>query len=545
MNDTLDRGGEADENNSVLPSGLDKTEVLRRRIEVQRQLLRIAKTNGIALYRPHWYQHQFHTSPAKRRGAFAGNRGGKSQSNGAETAAWMLGERPWYKVPFDVLGVEHNGTVASRKVVVKYRHPGGEDHPFVRQGIPPYPTKQLVICTNWKKVEEVWTAQDSDRPGKLWQFLPKGWAKGYTNHEGVIAEVYGKNGSYLCFMSAEQYKRNKLAAESADWDRVSFDEPGPEGLWKGTSRGLVDRNGQGDFTLTSLEEMWIYDRFTGENATEATFSPLDRFHVLFTMLDNPHLSNEAITRFMADLTEDERQCRIFGLPLELSGLVYKEFRRDVHVLRSLPEPYLEEVSGGTPIIREWTDYHLPPKNHILYIRIDTHPVTPHAVSFFAVGPDDLPIQCHEIWQNCDADRLAELINAYITLTGCWVGNIRVEPAAWIKDQNRPVSIAQTLARHGLFISRASKDMEGGISATRSALRRNRILFSPHVTHTLREIQRYRFDVETGKPVDEHDHFMENLRRFLIDRCPYFSPDKAAGQAVPDESFESADLSPVL
>ena len=503
-------------------------ELLQRQNTVNAQLLALAKSNGIALYRPHWKQHLFHSAKTKRRGLFAGNRFGKSQANAAETAAFMLGERPWYKVPFPVYDVEHD-LGRNRHRIIRSYHPGDSTHPLVHQGIPSYPTKQLIVCTNWDKVHEIWSSQENERPGKIWQMLPKGWAKGYANHEGVISEIHGSNGSFLKFLSVDAYKRNKLTAESSDFDRVSFDEPGPEGLWKGCARGLVDRDGQGDFTLTSLEEMWIYDYFnSNEIDPDLPEDVRDRFSVTATMYDNPHLSDRAIARFIADLTEDEVACRINGLPLELSGLIYKEFKREQHILTTLPEG--------------WRDWHLPATTCILYARADTHPVRPHAVSFFAVGPAEIPIQCHEIWSACDADTLADTIAAYVASTGCFFGGLKVEPAAWIKDAStRTVSIAQVLNKKGLFPRPASKDLSNGILRVRSALKQTRILFTPTCRNTFREFSRYRYDIDKGRPVDENDHFMENLYRLVIDSPRFYNPD-TANFAIPDEEFTSSDLS---
>lgn len=477
-----------------------------------------------------------------------------SAANCAETVAWMLGKRPWYEVPFDILGVDHD-LGKSRLQVVKESHPGGRDHPLVRANIPPWPTKQIVVCTNWDKVHEIWTSQEADRPGKLWQFLPRGFVrKTVRNHEGVIDEVYGTNGSLLKFMSVDAFKRNKLIAESSDWDRVSIDEPAPIQLWKGLARGLVDRNGQGDFTLTSLEEVWIYDYFNLADLPPGLPSEsLDRFSLRATIWDNPYLTDTAISRYEAELDSDERECRLQGVPLELSGLIYKEFRRDTHVITSVPDG--------------WRDYHLPangldPRTGgpflgpdgrpditaprcILYARIDTHPVKPNAVQFAAVGPLEVPIICHEIYRACDADTLCESITEYVKLTGCFLAGIKLEPAAWIKDPStRAVSIADRFAAHGLFVRPASKDLDNGILLTKSALKRRRILFTPNCKRTLWEFSRYRYNPETGKPVDSEDHMMENLRRFCIDRLPFFDPDRSAGEPIRDMPFESADLSPL-
>lgn len=500
-------------------------DLLARSNAIKRQLLTLSKQCGIAFYRPHHYQDSYHSSKAKRRGLFAGNRFGKSEGNSAETCAWMLGERPWYKTPFDVLKVDYAGNGHRCGNVVSRRHAGGDNHPLVKQGIPPWPTKQLIVTTNWGKVHEIWTSQETDRPGKLWKLLPQGFGKGSRNHEGVIDEVIGTNGSLLKFMSVDAFKRHPQTIESSDWDRVSFDEPGPIEMWKGAARGLVDRNGQGDFTLTSLVEMWIYDYFTSEDNKDK----VDRESWRATMYDNPHLTDEAIARFIEELTDDEKECRIKGLPLELSGLVYKEFKRDQHILKSVPNG--------------WPDYHLPAKGTILYARVDPHPVTPNAVLFAAVGPSEIPVVCHEIWSSADADTLADEVLNYVKSTGCYLANIKMDPAAWVVDGvTRSASIARTFSSRGLFCAKASKDFTNGVLKTRSAFKQNRILFAPTLRRTLWEISRYAYDPRTGKPNDRDDHMMENLRRLCIDNLPFFDPDRAQGSPIGDQEIVTADLS---
>lgn len=524
--DPIDVGGEAPRSHPALPVE-DTVELLQQQVRIQRRLLKLSKENGLAFYRPHWYQHLFHSSTAKRRGAFTGNRFGKSHMDAAETVAWMRGERTWYKAPFDIIGVDIVDGL--RKPVVKLSHPGGESHPLVRSGIPPYPTKQLVVCANWDKVDEIWTSQLADRPGKIWQFLPKGWARGFTNHAGVISEIHGSNGSLLSFMSVDAFSHNKLVAESSDYDRVVFDEPAPEDLWKGVSRGLVDRHGQADFALTSLQELWIYERFNAEADTPDAPLFRDRFSFRASMLDNPHLSDVAIRDFEMDLSEDERQCRIHGIPLELSGLIYKEFSKQRHVLTELP--------------RGWRDWSLPDRSCILHVRVDTHPVKPHAVLFAVVGPSEVPIVCHELYEACDADTLCQRINDYVALTGCFLGSLKVEPAAWNNDPaTRTASIASYFFKHGLHPTKATKDLSNGIIITKSAFKNGRVFFTPNLKRTFWELSRYRYDPETGKPVDKDDHMMENLYRLLISPCRWFDPDRSAGFAIPDTPITSADLS---
>lgn len=503
----------------------DTAELLKRQIEISKRLLEITKKIGIATYRPHWKQHLFHSSNAKRRGFFAGNRAGKSQGSSAETVAWALGERPWYKVPFNIYG---------RDGALIHHHIGGADHPLVKQGIPPWPTKQLIITTDWDKVDEIWTGQRGERPGKLWQLLPQGWVDDRVghgirrNHSGAIDTVEGKNGAIIKFDTVQSFVKDPQGSESSDWDRVAGDEPFPEQMWKASARGLVDRNGQGDFTLTALKERWIYDYFF-EVAGRAESAREGRYAVKATIFDNPYMSDEAIRLFELELNDDEKQCRIHGIPLELSGLVYKQFSYDKHVLTTVPDG--------------WRDYHLPPKNYVIDYRIDVHPKVNQAVLFCATGPSQLPTLCHEIWAPMDATGLADSILDYCNSTGCFINSAKCEPAAWIRDELRGAPAASDLfASRGLFVSKASKDKTNGILWMQSVLKQpDGARFSPALRRTLFEISRYRFDDKRQTPVDEDDHMMENMYRLFIDKPTWFDPDRASGVPVLDMALNERDL----
>lgn len=482
----------------------EEIHLLQDKVRVLRRIRELMRENGLAFYQPHAKQDAFHRSTAKRRAYFAGNRSGKSVTNATETCAWAIGERSWY--------------------------PAGD--PARTSGIPPYPTKQLIITTDWDKVDEIWTTQRGDRPGKLWQFMPRGAIKSVKrNHSGAIETVELERGSLIRFDTEESFKRNPQGSESSDWDRVAADEPITIDQWKAASRGLIDRNGQGDFTLTPLREMWMYDYFYGDGAASAKdlVCVPGRFAVRGSIYDNPHLTREAIAEFERDLTEDEKQARLFGIPLELSGLVYKEFQRDKHVLTQLPDG--------------WRDWHLPRKDWVLYARVDPHPQVPHAVLFCAVGPEQLPVLCHELFIPTDADGLSDSINEYVRSTGLFLADIRVDPAAWVKDSvTRQACVADRMQAKGLLIQPASKDKSNGILNMRSVLKADRgVRFVPTLRRTLWEISRYCYDKE-NKPVDKDDHMMENMYRMFIQPPLWFNPDTAAGFPIGDMDITERNLS---
>jgi len=493
------------------PEQIDPHELLLRQRELTllQQKLRLVKDHGIAFYRPHEKQHAFHSSCAKRRGFFAGNRTGKSECDAAETVAWAVGERTWYKSSFPIYGMREG-----KKVVVAF-HEGHEDHPLVRSGIPRYATKQLIITTDWKKVDEIWTSPRGDSPGKLWKFIPTSFeVQSKRNHEGIIDQLFFNNGAVIRFTTEQAFLKNPQSSESTDYDRVAIDEPVTEDMWKANARSLVDRDGQGDFTLTSLRERWIYDYFTDpDNLRE------DRFSVRATIYDNPYLSTEAIQRFADELTDDEKECRLLGVPLELSGLVYKEFKREQHVLTTLP--------------KGWTSWTNPPDTYTIYVSIDVHSQTPQAVLFVAVGPVGPPIIYDEIWRPCTADELAAEV--LLRTTGRTIGFIKCDPRAWDEDPVYHVSMAQRFFALGLNVEKASKALTFGIQNMRECLKRGRAYFAPSVKRTLWEIQRWHYDKE-NKPVDKDDHFMECMYRIFLNDLVNIPPSKWSGP-IPDFEIE--------
>lgn len=498
------------------PVDLDLVRLKQRELTLLRQRLALVKDHGLAFYRPHEKQHAFHSATAKERGFFAGNRTGKSECSAAETIAWFVGERTWYKYSFPIYGVRDG------KAVVVDFHDGHENHPLVRQGIPQRATKQLVITTDWKKVDEVWTSELGDPPGKLWKFIPTTHdgrpfkVETRRNHEGIVDRVYNPDtGAIIRFTNEQAFIKNPQSGESTDNDRIVIDEPVIEELFNAHARGLVDRDGQADFTLTALRQRWIYDRFHPEDPADAKSY---RFSVRATMNDNPHLKAEAKERYLDNLSDEERECRELGIPLELTGLVYKEFRPEFHKLPKDPLP------AG------WTSWSNPPLDWTIYVAIDVHPQTPQAVLFVAVPPMGVPIIYHEIWKSCVADVLAEEIKLHTS--GRSVAAIKADPKAWEEDPVYRVSMAQRFQAAGLPVEKASKAKDFGIQNMRSILnretidpasgkRRPAVYFAPTLKRTLFEIARYGYDKE-NKPADKDDHMMENMYRLFITPLAHIS-----------------------
>jgi len=485
-------------------ASLDETLALQRLLELEQKRLQLVKDFGLVYYQPWEKQDAFHKSNAKRRMVRAGNRSGKSTLGAAEDCAWLLGERPWYPL----------------------------NDPARRACIPQRPVKGLIITTDWDKVKEIWTGED----GKIWKFLPKTEVKNsLRNHSGAVETIFMKNGSTLRIDTVESFKKNPQGSESSDWDFIHVDEPCPEAMWKATSRGLMDRGGYAWFTLTPLTEFWINDMFFPRPGSSASpfatvQTTLPKWSITASTYENPYLKKEDIAEFEATLTEDERQCRINGIPLELSGLVYKQFSYEKHVLKNVP--------AG------WEDYNSPPLDYIVYYSIDPHPQTPHAVLFVAVAPTGQRFIFSELWV---PDRPIALLASQIlrTIAGYEIGRADADPIAWIEHPVSELTMADEFARNDVVLMKASKDrtygtlhMQGEFAAV-DLHGLPMVYVSPNLSRFLFEINRYCYDKE-NKPIDKDDHMMECMYRIFIQEPRWYDRKSDSGP-VDDELYTSRDL----
>ncbi len=471
----------------------------QRQAALLRRKLDAVKRDGLPFYRPHPKQERFHRSTALRRGAFTGNRFGKSTMGCAEDCAWLRGERPWV-APTDLAR---------------------------RAGIPQHAIKGLVIVNDWDKVKEIWTGQD----GKIWRFLPKNLVKQCTrNHSGAIDTVVVTNPfgstSTLRFDTVRSWMSNPLGSESSDWDFIHVDEPCPEGMFKAAARGLIDRGGAAWFTLTAISEPWITDAFDPDGVFDVTHP----FVVEGSIYDNIYLHKDAIDAYEATLTPDERECRLYGKPLHKAGLIYKCFQRDRHVLDKLP--------------LGWTSWVEPPASWSYYLYIDPHPHTPHMVTFLTVDPFGRLYFFRDMFEKCLISELCAKVKA--ALDGRRLVRVRLDPLAFIEDPVRGTTMADEFRRCGIAADKSSKDLSRGI------LRVNEVLqsaafpwFTPECRRTIWEFGRYHWDEATGKPVDKDDHAMECLYRAVLDEPTFVDP--TSDQPVSDIVIDRPqfDLTPTF
>ncbi len=490
-------------------------------LERQKQLM---QQFGLLYYKPHKKQIAFHENAHFRfRLARCGNRFGKSDMGVSEDIAFALGERPWYP----------------------------KDHPMRYHGIPKRPTKGLVVAADDDKVDEIFTG-DGRRGhiGKIWKKIPRDLIIGVPKRSSSgtivslrIKSLYGE--SVIDFDTRAAFKTNAMGAESSDYDWAHIDEPIEEAHWKAILRGLTDRAGQAWFTCTLIEQPWINDFFFADpkDAKSEFFQVVDEQtgrHIKWVMTgsiyDNPYLNQEAIDDFLNALTEEERACRISGIPMYMAGIIYKEFQYEKHVYTDTP--------------KGWASMSDPPLDYTVHYAIDPHPRTPHAILFAAVGPPDASgvetaYIFNERFMTGDAKEVAEAVKPI--LHGRNVATRIMDPSAFVEDQRNKTVFADDLAFHGLFgLEKGPKDLERGIPAVKSELKiPGRIMVSANCRTFLWEIGRYAWadqrGVPTNKPVDKNDHMMENFYRLVLRGLNHYPINGTHTLSVEDEKIYSSSF----
>lgn len=419
------------------------------------------KTQKILEYEPMDKQRALHLSPAPCRAIFGGNRSGKTTCGGIEFLYHVTGIYPdWYPE-------EHRwkGAIKGRIIARDYQKGVGE--------------VIIPFFDEWLD------------PGLV--------SKTVRNPMGIKVKYILKNGSVFDILTHEQ---DVEQFEGWKGHIAWFDEPPPRDRYIATLRGLVDYNGRHWLTLTPLTQPWIYD----DIYTKADNKRI--FVATVNIRENEHLSEESIREFEKALTEEEKEARIHGKFLHLSGLVYKEFDPDIHVI----DP--PEIKAG------WTRY----------MAIDPHERTPTAVLWMAVDPNGRHYVYDELsLKDMDIKQIADAIHAQ---EGELTAQVRVIDPHMDKDNAIAggFNVRKELMRHGVFCERANSDPMLGKARIRQNLapRYSTILkksvpnlfISRYCRNTIYEFQHYIWDDHRRnrdeyspkeQPKKKNDHFMDCLR----------------------------------
>jgi phage terminase large subunit-like protein len=262
------------------------------------ELKRTAYEPNINAYKPHPKQVKFHQAIEKRiRLYIGGNRSGKSTAGIVEDIWWLTKRHPYRTFgPRPILG---------RLVTTSYL-----------DGV------QKVIIPMLKQ----WIPKSELRGGS--------WSSAY---DVGFRTLHFDNGSQLELMSYDQ-DLEKFAGTSRDF--VHYDEEPPKDIFTECQMRLIDRKGSSWLTMTPVEGMtWVFDDIYEKAETNPRIGVIE-----VGIEENPYLDQSEVDEVMDGLDDDEKSARAQGKFVQLGGLVYRKFDRNIHVIPAMDPRELHSVA---------------------------------------------------------------------------------------------------------------------------------------------------------------------------------------------------------
>ena len=448
-------------------------------IRYKNELARRINENGIKYYYPHKKQEDFHRSNKRNRWMFGGNRTGKTVSGAVETVWYATGTHPYKALP------PSSGWVVSLT---------NEVQRDVAQ-------KEVL---HWLPKSEI--ADVAVRSGKK-----------DDPENAIIDFILLKNGKKIGFKSCDQ-GRTKFQGTSQGW--IWFDEEPPKDIYDECKMRIVDTRGDIWGTMTPLQGLtWVYDTVYMNEVNDPGVK-----YWLMEWSDNPHLSQEEIAQLEATMSSDEREARQYGKFVAMTGLVYKEFREDIHVI----EPF--------DIPKEWFDN----------ISIDPGLAAPLSCHFYACDNDGNIYAIAEHYQaGKDIEWHSEQIKR-IASELKWPkmrdGSVEAlfDSAANQKTLAAEKSVAELFSEQGIYANtNVIKDKWTGIQRVKQFLKlrehpqkevwpkgKPKLFIFTTCPMLIKEMKSYRWKQDADEPIKVNDHALDELRYYIMSRPePYKEPLK--------------------
>lgn len=432
------------------------------------ELNKAAYAPNINAYQPHAKQSDFHEMDKRVRLYIGGNRSGKTVAGIVEDIWWLTKRHPYRK-----FGPR---PIAGRIVSVDFHN-----------GL------NLIIIPMLKQ----WIPKSELRGGS--------WESAYDSQLRVLNF---DNGSTVELMSYEQ-DLDKFAGTSRDF--VHYDEEPPKDIFTECQMRLIDRKGSSWLTMTPVEGMtWVFD----DLYEKGTLEDHPRIGVVeVTTEENPYLDQEEVAAVMDDLSDEDRQARKEGKFIQLGGLVYKEFKRNLHVIPAI-DP--RDLKG-------------PEFKH--YLSLDHGFNNPTSVHWHAVDRDNSVITFDEHYERERIiDYHAEVIHQR-NKAHQRIPDINVcDPALSQRNGVTGTSIQTEYAIRGIGFCLGNNDVPTGVAkvnqylTTTGANGRPNWVITENCANLIREILRLRWKTWASKKQASQNNPYDQIHKkddHACDECRYF------------------------
>ncbi len=342
------------------------------------------------------------------------------------------------------------------------------------------------------------------------------------------------------------YEQDSEEFESVTLGWAWFDEPPPYEIFKAT----VSRMRKGGIifiTETPLKgSAWLYDQLMANPDNE--FRKYGKtFYVEADVEDackqhgvRGHLEHEHIEAMISQYTEEEKEARVHGRPSHLVGLVYKQFRNNVHVIKP---------------------FHVNMRDYAVYEALDTHPRYPDRAVWIAVDRKGTKYVIDELSVSGPTEEIAARIKE--KASNYRVVRRFIEPGAFVKDKHEEgLTTAEKFAENDLVYEPATKMREASNKRIGDALnytmvegqmiKAPELYFFDTCKMSIYEMTHWMWDEWRGrtgenkepkeKPVDKDDHSIEDIGRILIIE-PRWTPYVVIKNTANASSEDDDDLDP--
>jgi len=339
------------------------------------------------------------------------------------------------------------------------------------------------------------------------------------NSQGIPYKIIWRTGSVTFLLSAEQ---DDKVFEGSTIDYAAFDEPFRRHIYIATRRGLLKAGGHIWWSMTPLDEPWVYDEL---------YQKWREGHQEIEIFEgkegeNVTVSKEERDSFKDSLYDDEIETRIHGRFRHLSGRVIKSYDPDIHRIE------------GFDIPRHWP----------VWMSIDPHRRKPHAALFLTCSPQDAFYVCNEIFVDTgikEFGRLCMDLAAQYMMVDYLIDTSAQEDG-WDKNSAREI-----LESVGLRTNLAQKKnlFNSMIMQINQMFRENRLYIMKHCQRTHREMMLHVYKKSRSgileTPEDRFNDMIANMRYIFAVRPSYTSRAEIKNRPVPYRRFPTEKEKPLL
>lgn len=456
--------------------------------EVFQTKLRQAITRPTVLnYKPHEKQLRFHKGTHQQKLYIGGNRSGKTVGGIVEDVYWLRGQHPYRKLPMSP-GEPCRGRIVSVSFT---------------EGV-----KEIII-PELKK----WIV-----PSDL---INGSWEDSYNANERKLTFA---NGAFCELMSYDQAV-NKFAGTSRHF--VHFDEEPPKAIFNECKLRLLDTGGSWWITMTPVEGMtWIYKDVYKQISSNLLVVQID-------VTENPYVSEKEIETALSGLDDNERKARKEGKFVQFTGLVYKSFDPNLHVIKHTPTD--REIAN----LSRWTQY----------VSMDHGLSNPSAWLWHAVSPRGVVITYDELYRNeWLVDEYAREIHRRNGQEGRRPPDVYVgDPAIKQRNAETGHSIQAAYSLRGIPIVLGNNDVRIGVNQINAYLRASRWFITENCVKLIEELQtvrwkdyesaKKRYDNNAREEIHKKDDHAPDSARYFFSLMPNLSlpvdepPEETKNKAV--------------